>query len=91
MRRVITFISPNEQYGGRGGRYAARLFILFSSPCSADHERDWPPCKVVFSGWRPKYAECEKQQQSVIIIPLYKKMQEDKMELVYVLQEDPRN
>ena len=25
--------------GGRGGGYF---------PCSADHERDWPPCKVVF-------------------------------------------
>ena len=33
-----------------GGGYAARLFILFSFPCSADHERDWPPCKVVFFG-----------------------------------------
>ena len=21
---------------------------MFSFPCSADHERDWPPCKVVF-------------------------------------------
>ena len=21
-----------------------KLFILFSFPCSADHERDWPPC-----------------------------------------------
>ena len=30
--------------------YAARLFLLFSFPCSADHERDWPPCKVVFFG-----------------------------------------
>ena len=29
---------------------AARLFLLFSFPCSADHERDWPPCKVVFFG-----------------------------------------
>ena len=19
----------------------------------SDHERDWPPCKVVFSGWQP--------------------------------------
>ena len=35
--------------GGRGG--AARLFFFF--PCSADHDRDWPPCKVVFSGWQP--------------------------------------
>ena len=25
---------------GGGGRYAARLFLLFSFPCSADHERD---------------------------------------------------
>ena len=33
---------------GGGGGYAARLFLLFSFPCSADHERDWPPCKVVF-------------------------------------------
>ena len=22
------------------------FFILFSFPCSANHERDWPPCKV---------------------------------------------
>ena len=35
---------------GRGGGGAARLFLLFSFPCSADHERDWPPCKVVFFG-----------------------------------------
>ena len=44
--------SPNEQCGGGGGGggYAARLFLLFSFPCSADHERDWPPCKVVFFG-----------------------------------------
>ena len=33
-----------------GGGYAARFFLLFSFPCSADHERDWPPCKVVFFG-----------------------------------------
>ena len=33
------------------GGYAARLFILYSFPCSADHERDWlPSCKVVFFG-----------------------------------------
>ena len=34
------------------GTCAARLFLVFSFPCSADHERDWP-CKVVFSGWQP--------------------------------------
>ena len=33
-----------------GWRYAAKLFLLFCFPCSADHERDWPPCKVLFSG-----------------------------------------
>ena len=36
--------------GGWRDGYAARLFLLFSFPCSADHERDWPPCKVVFFG-----------------------------------------
>ena len=49
MRRVFFFFSPNEQrVGGGGGGCAARLF--FFSPCSADHERDWPPCKVIFFG-----------------------------------------
>ena len=33
-----------------GGGYAARLFLLFSFSCSADHERDRPSCKVVFFG-----------------------------------------
>ena len=36
--------------GGGGGGYAARLFLLFSFSCSAEDERDWPPCKVVFFG-----------------------------------------
>ena len=37
--------------GGWGGVwYAATLFLLFPFPCSADHERDWPSCKVVFFG-----------------------------------------
>ena len=36
--------------GGGGGGCAARLFFFFFFPCSADHERDWPPCKVVFFG-----------------------------------------
>ena len=36
--------------------FAARLFILFSYPCPAEHEREWPPCKViliVFQAWQP--------------------------------------
>ena len=52
--RDLIYFSPNKQRGGvGGGGYAVRLFLLFSFPCSADHERDWPPCKVVFSGWQP--------------------------------------
>ena len=53
MRRVILFIFSEQAVWrvGGGGGYAARFFFLFSFPCSADHERDWPPCKVVFSGW----------------------------------------
>ena len=43
------FYSNDEQQ--RGGVCAARLCLLFAFPCSADHEQDWPLCKVVFSGW----------------------------------------
>ena len=32
--------------GGGGGRCQTFYFYFF--PCSADHERGWPPCKVVF-------------------------------------------
>ena len=39
--------SPNEKRAGGGG---GALPDFFFSPCSADHERDWPPCKVVFFG-----------------------------------------
>ena len=47
----IFIFSPNEQRargGGRGVRCQTFSFSFF--PCSADHERDWPPCKVVFFG-----------------------------------------
>ena len=33
-----------------GGGSALPDFFIFIFPCSADHERDWPPCKVVFFG-----------------------------------------
>ena len=36
--------------GGGGGGGALPEFFWFFFPCSADHERDWPPCKVVFLG-----------------------------------------
>ena len=51
---------------GGGGGYAARLDLLFSFPCSADHERDWPPCKVIFPVGN-QYAECKKQQQQRLL------------------------
>ena len=35
---------------GGGGGDALPDFFFFFFPCSADHERDWPPCKVVFFG-----------------------------------------
>ena len=44
----IFYFLPTSGVGGGGG--AARLFIFLFFPCSADHERDWPPCKVVFLG-----------------------------------------
>ena len=44
--------SPNEQRarGGGGGGGTLPAFFFFFVLCSADHERDWPPCKVVFYG-----------------------------------------
>ena len=35
-------------------RYSCQTFsFVFYFPCSADRERDWLPCKVVYSGWQP--------------------------------------
>ena len=47
---IFFFFSPNEQRAGGGGGGGGGLpdFFFFFFPCSADHERDWPPCKVVF-------------------------------------------
>ena len=54
--------------GGGGGGGAARLFLfLFLFSCSADHERDWPPRKVVFFRVGNQCAECEKQQQQQLL------------------------
>ncbi|CAN0337065.1 unnamed protein product, partial [Ascophyllum nodosum] len=41
------FLRTSSARRGRGR--AARLSFSFF-PCSADHERDWPQCKVVFFG-----------------------------------------
>ena len=41
------FFSERAARAGGGGRCQTFLFFF---PCSADHEREWPPCKVVFFG-----------------------------------------
>ena len=50
--RVFCFLfSLNEQREGWGeGALPDFFFFFFFPPCSVDHERDWPPCKVVFFG-----------------------------------------
>ena len=48
----ILFCFLTSSVGGGGGMLPD-FFLLFSFPGSADDERDWPPCKVVFSGWQP--------------------------------------
>ena len=48
MRRVIFyfyFLRTSSAGAGGGGRGRYQTFFFF--PCSADHERDWPPCKKV--------------------------------------------
>ena len=35
---------------GSGGGDDTRLSLFLYFPCSGDHERDWPSCKVVFFG-----------------------------------------
>ena len=44
------FFSERAARAGGGGEGALPDFFFFFFPCSADHERDWPPCKVVFFG-----------------------------------------
>ena len=43
----LFFLQTSSARGGEGGRCQTFFFFF---PCSADHERDWPPCKVVFFG-----------------------------------------
>ena len=48
-----------------------RLLLLFSFPCSADHERYWPPCNKVVFRVGNQYAECEKQQLLLPCVMVY--------------------
>ena len=53
-------------WGGGGGGALPDFFFFSFYPCSADHERDWPPCKVVIFGLttNDRYAECEKHNNN---------------------------
>ena len=46
---LIFIFSERAARGGEGGG-RCQTFSFSFFPCSADHERDWPPCKVVFFG-----------------------------------------
>ena len=75
MRGVIFILfSPNDQRAGGGGGgaegCAARLFLFSFFPCSADHERDWPPGKVVFLGLATNAITCPLLIIIIIIIIL---------------------
>ena len=45
---TIIFLRTSSARGWGGGR--CQTFCFFCFPCSAAHERDWPPSKVVFFG-----------------------------------------
>ena len=45
-RSVLYFYFTSSVRLARAGGGAAGFLLLFYFPCSADHERDWPPCKV---------------------------------------------
>ena len=44
------FFSGQAARGRGGGGEGCQTFFIYFFPYSADHERDWPPCKVVFFG-----------------------------------------
>ena len=58
----IFFSERAARAGGGGG--ALPDFFFFFFPCSADHERDWPPCKVVFIGLATNALNVRKKQPS---------------------------
>ena len=69
MRDMIyLFLSERAAWGQGGGGSALPDFFLLFFPSLADHERDWPPCKVtvVFSDWQPIQTECERKTIATI-------------------------
>ena len=49
-KAVNWFNSAEEELMGGGGAGGLLPDFFFFFSCSADHERDWPPCEVVFFG-----------------------------------------
>ena len=47
---IFLFLFERAARWGGGGRALPVFFFLLFFPCSADHERDWPPCKEAFFG-----------------------------------------
>ena len=47
---IYLFIFSERAARSEGGGGGALPDFFFFFPCSADHERDWPPCEVVFFG-----------------------------------------
>ena len=55
--------------GGEGGGGRCQTFFsFFFFPCSADHERDWPPCKVVLFGLATNALNVRNNNNNVICI-----------------------
>ena len=52
---------------------AARLFFIYFFPCSADHERDWPPCKVVFFGLATNALNVRNNNRGVPVVGIFEK------------------
>ena len=51
--RDFHFISSKRAASGAGeGALSDFFFLFYFLPCSADHGQNWPPCKVVISGWQ---------------------------------------
>ena len=50
--------------------FAARLFLFSFFPCSADHERDWPPCKVVFFGLATNALNVRNNKSSAVLVSI---------------------
>ena len=58
-------VVSSEQYNGGVGFLPDIILSFF--PCSADHERDWPPCKVVFFGLATNALNVRNSMRSICV------------------------